>query len=70
MLSGIGAVNAGSLGAVGNAESTSRIVPNAAGSKGDAYSEFGDLFRDSIGQVNELEQQSRAAVNGLIEARG
>jgi len=70
MLSGIGAVNAGSLSAVGNAESTSRIVPNAAGSKGDAYSEFGDLFRDSIGQVNELEQQSRAAVDGLMRGTG
>ena len=31
---------------------------------------FGDLFRSTLGEVNELEQQARVAVDGLMRGTG
>ncbi len=31
---------------------------------------FGDLFTDAIGQVNQLEDQARTAVDGLMAGKG
>ena len=45
------------------------IVPSAAGAPS-APAPFSDLLTDAVGQVNQLEDQARTAVDGLMTGSG
>lgn len=43
---------------------------SAAGSAGGVAAPFADLFSDAVGQVNQLDGQARATVDGLMTGSG
>jgi flagellar hook-basal body complex protein FliE len=45
------------------------LFPSAAGAAG-APAPFSDLLTDAVGQVNQLEDQARTAVDGLMTGSG
>ena len=59
----------------GTAASTQTGIASEAGSPASAGqpaapAPFSDLFTDAVGQVNQLEDQARAAVDGLMSGSG
>lgn len=70
MISGLQAVN----GAAGNLSGTSGLsapwLKGSAESRKPADSPFGDLLKDAVGKVNQLETEARTAVDGLMTGTG
>lgn len=67
MLNGMNAVAAAS-GAASPASGAATALTAAGGSA--APAPFGDLLTDAVGQVNQLDEQARAAVEGLMAGTG
>jgi len=69
MISALDSVNnvlAGGPAFSGSLASTQMAGGQAAGK----VEPFGDLLKDAIGQVNQLEEQAHAAVTGLMAGKG
>ena len=45
-------------------------LPGIKSAKDPANLDFGDLFRDTVGEVGNLEQQARVAIQGLMSGTG
>ena len=48
----------------------SSLSPEVRSTKEPGQSDFSDLFRGTMGQVDDLEQRARTAVDGLIRGTG
>jgi flagellar hook-basal body complex protein FliE len=74
MLNGMNAAGAvagavsNASGPVGAQEALGGATPSAG--SGAAPAPFADLLTDAVGQVNQLEDQARTAVNGLMTGSG
>ncbi|HUA93683.1 MAG TPA: flagellar hook-basal body complex protein FliE [Terracidiphilus sp.] len=53
-----------------SAQLTNTAAASTPASAGTTSSPFADLLVDSVGQVNDLEQQAHAAVAGLMTGNG
>lgn len=70
MMPGVSSANVASTGSV-RLEQPGRSLPSQNGNADLAGgSDFSDLLRSSIGNVNQLEQQARQAVDGLMRGTG
>lgn len=67
MLAAMSTVNASAVGSATAA--TESLLPPAGKQRG-AGGPFSDLLTDAVGQVNKLEDQARAAVDGLMSGSG
>ena len=50
--------------------SSAVAAPGAAAASGNTSAPFSDLLTDAVGQVNQLQEQARAAVTGLMTGSG
>jgi len=54
----------------GLAGASAQTGATSAGGSGTTPSPFSDLLTDAVGQVNQLEEQARTAVSGLMTGSG
>lgn len=65
MISALQTLQTAGANAAGGFDSLLKAADNNAGS-----SPFGDLFKDAVSKVNQLEDQARVAVDGLMTGSG
>ncbi|MGA2833725.1 MAG: flagellar hook-basal body complex protein FliE [Terracidiphilus sp.] len=70
MIPGINPMTAATQAFEGLAGAGAQTGAISTGGSGTAPSPFSDLFTDAVGQVNQLEEQARTAVSGLMTGSG
>jgi flagellar hook-basal body complex protein FliE len=68
MIAGLQSVSAAVSGISTASNLSTGMLP--AGTAKNGGSLFGDLFKDAVGKTNELEDQARMAINGLMTGTG
>jgi flagellar hook-basal body complex protein FliE len=70
MISAINSMTPAMQALGGLASASAQSATALTGSSGAAASPFSDLLTDAVGQVNQLEEQARTAVSGLMTGSG
>jgi flagellar hook-basal body complex protein FliE len=70
MIAALPSITTASAGVASNSILSPNALPGASAAGAAGNSPFGDLFKDAVGQVSQLEDQARVAVTGLMTGSG
>jgi flagellar hook-basal body complex protein FliE len=70
MISALQSVNSAASGVDTHFASASPLSAAASASDSAGQGPFGDLLKDAVGHANQLEEQARAAITGLMTGTG